>query len=780
LTEPARQSVQAGGIRKISDETMRRLEQETKKEVGNTLTSAQRGSKLHKLALALSLLDMVTSNRLGKHHNQTLGEFDSDARDVLGMRQSEVQALADKLLADPEVTAAFKRAYQRAQRTVLGGGYRTAIQQYANYILSDTFFNSLPAKGKARANAVGAELKKLMALDPDIARTTSAEFLGLEITRNPCGVISTLTEPERIDAIYRVLTLLAELDKNDPECRIARDSTGPQHSLSGERGSLETVVGGAKGGAKAIKTGQKVAALLQDVTGRAAIARALGQAMTHRNFYGIVGDEVEAGQLVALLEQRNHKKAAEFIRRIQSGSGVGRGLTFFTGLVALAGVVVTFPPVDAQGRIKWNEIGAMSSALASFGGNLPTYTKFVTQDIRVIARWVMRKEAAEVATAIARGGKAAATAAKASKFTRFCKVLGPIGDILAIPVIGYAMYGEIKNEDTVGTICQGVSLSASVIGLFGLAAASGSTGIGLPLAVVAVVAGLGALIVDSIWGESAMTGQIRQDLRYLGITDGEDQVHRNLAQRTVTRTAYPVSYGYGYGMGYGGSSYTYQAQQNLPLSQVRTNAASANIHQKVALINHYMDQSTSGSEETLIYNIFKDTRGNQAQFLQLVESVDTKVVALELETDGQATDVLYWILNAYTQAGKPPTMKFGAYLEHVACEHRDEVIHGLFNRLNPSDKKTYHGMDPASIRRATEKLMSGYTDGAEERAIYRLLLFTDYPQFNRLIEGGGVSYVKNLRSELSSSEWANVRKWMLDVAPGKASARVQHIAWQVR
>lgn len=757
---------------------MRTLEAESKNQVSEKLKNAVEGTSLHKLALSLSLLDMLNSTTLGSDKNLTLAQFDDDARNTLSMRESQLERLADELLVCSDATVAFEQAYNDAKRVVLGPGYRTAIAQFANFIVSDAFYDSLPRHGTARKEALGVEMNKLRALDPDLATRTASEFLGMEIAHAPGRVINEFTLEECVDAVYQVLSLLAEVERSQSACEApsvgSEGAKGQDAKIVGESGGMKSVLAGLKTGATCADTSKKVADLLENTAKRMVIARDLAKGLKHRSSAGMLGDDAKIAKSAEWLQQNGYAKAATVATWLQDHPMFGRGLASFTGLVALAGVAFTFSFRDSKGNVNWDQVLGGASTVASSLGNAPTYIKFFKEDSVKLAKTVMRREGVQLAkTAAEAGASCTAVAAKASRFVRFCKVMGPIGDVLSLPVGCYAIKTELENEDTVGVVCQGVAMGSSVLGLFALAAASGSTGIGLPLAALAIAAGLAALLVDWAWGESAMTGDIKKKLRYLGVTDGEDEVYRRLAQRTVTRTG---AYG-GYNVG---GTYTYKAQVDLPHKTVRSNARAASIQHKQALINKYMEGSTSGSQETLIYSVLKDTRGNNDEFLELVESIDTKVLADELETDWQARSVMSWIVSAYTKAGRPPTHTFGDFFEHLCSQHRSGIINDFFNSLTPKDKKTFQKHDATSLRRGTEKLMDDTTYNSDERAIYEILNCTSYGQFNSIVEGGGEAYAERLQSELESYQWNNVRKWMLDTSRGKATDAVRKIGLSVR
>ena len=237
---------------------MRTLEAESKNQVSEKLKNAVEGTSLHKLALSLSLLDMLKSTTLGSDKNLTLAQFDDDARNTLSMRESQLERLADELLVCSDATVAFEQAYNDAKRVVLGPGYRTAIAQFANFIVSDAFYDALPRHGTARKEALGVEMNKLRALDPDLATRTASEFLGMEIAHAPGRVINEFTLEECVDAVYQVLSLLAEVERSQSACEApsvgSEGAKGQDAKIVGESGGMKSVLAGLKTGATCADT----------------------------------------------------------------------------------------------------------------------------------------------------------------------------------------------------------------------------------------------------------------------------------------------------------------------------------------------------------------------------------------------------------------------------------------------------------------------------------------------------------------------------------------------
>lgn len=718
-----------GPMRQVRQTQVDALNTKVSHNISDMFKNAPKGSNVHKLGTALSMMQMLNSDQLGDDKNKNLEQYDAEARGILGMRRSQVEDMVQELMQKPDVKAAFAKARNKGMEQVFGQNHQEVGKEYANYILSDGFYQELSGLSEqAKGERLKSEIQRLTVLDPQLAQQTAADFAAKELQQQPEKFLQQFSKDQLEDAVGKMLQLEAQ-------------SSAAQEAVSA-----------AKTGGSVLGKGMDVKGLLNNEQTRRKIASALSEAMSHKSFYAAMGDDAKSTALIQRLNNmgtEDAKYAAQVVERMKTGGSFGRGLSSFMSGVALAGIVTNFPPVDKEGNIQWGSVAGMTSSGLGITGSAPTIAKFIKEDLGLM----------KSASSAAKAGDLAGDIANAGKFAKVAKWLGPVGDAISLPFSISGAVNEHANEDSVGTWTNGVSAGASVLGIAGgVAAAAGSTGIGIPVAVVAGVIGLGAAGIDYFFGESALTGQVRQDLRYLGISGAEEQTYKNMTTEKVTKTGF-----------FGG---TYTDTEHLSHAQIRERAKSATPEQKVQLINQYMDQNTSGSEETLIYNILYDTPYEGQKFLDLIENIDTQQLASELESDSQAGKVLDWITKAYQKAGKPPGKALTDFMRQLAKDHRDEIINDY---LKNTDKAFYQKIDPSAIRDMTNFLMAGDTNSGEEKAIYELLNKTSYAQFNKLIEDGKFGYIQDLKSELSTSQFRNVRKWMQDADAG-ASITLQSYA----
>jgi hypothetical protein len=102
---------------------------------------------------------------------------------------------------------------------------------------------------------------------------------------------------------------------------------------------------------------------------------------------------------------------------------------------------------------------------------------------------------------------------KLAKFTKAAKVLGPVSDMVTVPLDAYGSYQDFDSGDYVGGWSKAVGAGAGAVSLAaGIAALSPAAGPGAPIVLVgALVVGVGATIVDWIWGRDP-TEQMLQNL----------------------------------------------------------------------------------------------------------------------------------------------------------------------------------------------------------------------------------------------------------------------------
>ncbi len=704
---------------------------------------------MHKLGVALTLISLLDSKSLGKHQAQSLEEYDNEARDVLEMRRAAVENVRARWARDPSVTRAMKTAREAGLRRALGNP-QARIKAFATFLVSPEFKRiAMGRRTEQRAKIFSEKIATLTSLEPDLAQDVALIWFAWEIEEDPGRAIEEAPECEAIDAMDRVLALLVSLSDEEAkqDCRAPSGSNArmvPAHAMH---------------------------SLANRASRRALASKLTTHFRTKSYLRELSNDDARLIAEANKIDPRFGRLHATLAKT----QWLGRGVTSFFSLWSLAVVADSFPPVDAQGNFSKAKAAVGCSTLLSIVGTVPEMAKFADTDLAKVLGTVVTRQFKNGSVVARAGG--ACKLAQGAKFVRFCGYLGPVGDAIALPISVSNIVAEAKNEDGVDTVIATASAVTAAAGLVGGILILAGSGVGLPLAVGAAVAGLVLALVDTCFGESALTGQIRQDLRLLDISTAEEQAHRRLT--TDTRT---VTRGYGY-MGGGGM---YRATERYTISdkKVRARASKATQAEKVALINQYCEGWTDGSDETLIVQVLCDTPYGNNEFLRLVEALDMRRVARELESANEAAIVMLWTAQAYANTNKPPGKPFREQLLHHAKEHRDGPIRDFLKRCkdkpeggNEMKRSVYYTIEPGLIVEACKALMAGKTYGGDESAIYELLAKCSWTQFSKVFQCGGFSFVRQLEDELSTRQWQTVRSWMRNE---KCSPGVRHYATMAR
>ena len=693
-------------------------------ELQRAFAAAEEGTDVHKLGVAMGLQQLLISDKLGRY-GETLEEVDPGARHELGPRKSQIEQVISRLGAKPAVQTVMAQARRKGLTLALGGNYTGRIVEHANFIVSDQNQRTLEGlSDKRRGEMLTEQMAILTALDPELAQRTALQLLGREVGNNPEKVLASRPPAVVEGAVYRVLVLVDEMLE--------------------QPGAAQSALGVADTTTQGLKTSAAIQDVLAASKTRRVLSKALGKKFMNRGIFSRLGDPGGAESFARELDAQGEAAAAIQVRRYSSVGVFGRFVASLAALVALASLVESFPPIDQNGRVRWGELTEMTGgALATFS-TAPAVLKFFGEDAGRLAAKILGREWKP-----ATGGAAARLSKLADM--RWLKttgeILGPVADAILLPFAVQEFFEEIDNGDVVGSVTSFVGVLMAAGGLFALLLFTGPA-----LAIVAVVfavISLVALFVNIWFGESKLTGEIKQDLRYLGITGDE---------------------------GYTYWKYATKDGKALPKSAVRRNMRGASKFDKVRLINRFMDGNTDRSEERLIFDILKDTPYERGEFLFLMEAIDTKRLAYELEDNTQAFVVLSWTLTAYEKAGQPPGRAFNEFIDEIAKAHRYPVIDAIVKDL---DDAQFHKIAPDTIARCVNRLMDGTTNNAEERCIYKLLKKTSYRQFNAIMQQGGLKFAKRLRSELESDQWRSVRHWMTDVGENKSTPWVNHLAVQL-
>ncbi|MEZ0371616.1 MAG: hypothetical protein ACAI44_21170 [Candidatus Sericytochromatia bacterium] len=189
---------------------------------------------------------------------------------------------------------------------------------------------------------------------------------------------------------------------------------------------------------------------------------------------------------------------------------------------------------------------------------------------------------------------------------------------------------------------------------------------------------------------------------------------------------------------------------------------------KAQMLKFLMDQSdTNGSQENLISQIVLDTpaepgpKGEKSPFLQMLDGVDARQLADELENDKQAGAVAAGIARAYTLGGvKPIQGKLHDFLSCLAKDHREQAINAFIDSptTQHNSRAIFKAIAPETLKGMMSALMNGDTDEAEEDTIVKILANTDFEQYGRIL-GGDKAFMARLDDELDSEDMDQIAKW---------------------
>lgn len=653
-------------------------------------SEAEEGTPLHRLGVATSLLQVLNAETLGEDGNQSLAEYDQEASEVLGMRRLALEQEVEQLIADPTVQSALEQARDQAMTEVFGADAGTVIETQAEYLTGEAFRSEIadlpPEEQSAR---IQSEMAKLTALDPKRAQEASLALVDSQIRENPQAFLETMGREEMARALDSLLQDPAWIDQ--------------------VQGGLATATGQATAANDLVQ-------LMANREIRAGVVDGLADIMSNPEYINATDDGARMAAMRLHLEGIEdpavRQAAGNVLDGLEGSQRLGAGLGHLSRGLAVVG---------AARRISDGEITAEDTAAVLSSG------------LNVAANWTDTRNlmgrlvgAAPVESAVRQGARRVAT-----------ELLGPVADAVMVPFDVIAFDQERENEDLVGTWSRGISAGAGVAGVAaGVAIATGSTGVGAPVAVVAAVVGVGAAVADSAFGESDMTGQIRQDLRYLGISDEEESAARRL---TTERRTVP---GRRPGL-------TRTVTADLRPDEIRARAEDAAVADRVALINQYVDGFTSDSEENIVAGVIQDAASDPDAFQQIIDNLPMGRIASELD-NAEVGDVLATMSRFAENNEVPPGELMDEFLVSLAADHRQEAINDF---LEAVPDEVYQALPADTLRTLTTHLMDGATSGAEEETIVNILRSASPEQLADIFSGpSNASYRRRLSSELSSAQ----------------------------
>lgn len=731
----------------ISDRRWEAFDEAVREQLRRRFGYARKGSPVHRLGVVTSLLGMLDCETLGAKANKTLREYDREARNVLAMRRVLLERQRTELLADSTVREVFKESERSARFAKFGYDDRQ-YENFARFLVSDAFEAQLAGKSAAEAaKRREVQIGRLAGVAPKLAEEVACHWAARQIETNPIDVLRRLPEADRRRGAEALLEFLSKVP-------VGSDTRKPAPKSA-------TVMGPATG----------LHALLATPKARKKLADTL-VLMLHspalRNSIAHLDDQA----MIARLKVHN-VTGVKFLEAFTRSPDVGRGVTTLFSMWAIFVVARNAAPLDGNGRVRWEQMRVNVHGLISITTTLPDVAKFCEAPL---GPWMAKVLSDEFGTGKVAGAacKVTTLAAHSAKFKVFCESLGVIGDFFTLPFAIRAIQDECGTEDLVGMTAK-VAGCISTVGGFALGLCAVASVAVPPLLIVGTAClGIASALVDSRFGESALTGKIRKDLRYLGIADDEDAAHEEFAtqMRTVTR---------GYGAMYYGGTYTARERVELSHSRIRSNVANAEFGKKLALINHYFDGKTSAKQETLVLGIFNDARRDPATFIRLVEAADGTVIADELEKKDEACRMLCWTARAYESLGLPPGPGLTDQLIEHCRQHRWKTVVDFLNevtRSNPLLGRSY-GKIPTSVLMACgNNLMDGWTRGGEEWALNWLHVAASDKQIDALVaDDDAVEYFSRLEGEMKTADW---KKLFARMQGRRVNARTRRFAEIIR
>lgn len=555
-------------------------------------------------------------NLLANLKDQRL-QKDPQAWDVLQMRSSQIEEEYRRLMRSPEIQATFTSARGQALKQVFGQDLSLRAKQQAAWLMSPDFRAGLDSLKPAEVQAkIQQALSNLAALDPGLAAKVADDLLRETVSQQ---ALASLQQPgEDGDAaragLANAFSVYLKAQQTAAGIGMQASSIARLSSLSDEKMGELT---------KAVASLAQNAAPAKD-------AQQLAQSLLNK-----VDD----------LPAEIRPDATALIGHLHTQNILGTVL--LAGSVA--GLMRSELPNDASAWLSLTTASLSTASMSHFAFRLAGLDNAADMIGKLNAKL-------------------------------------PLGS-LKIPVLGSVLTGvnttldamafvnELNNEDTVGAATRAMSVGS---GIATLAAITVMSGPAAPVTLIgATVVGLTAWGIDSMWGESDLTGKLRQQLRKLEISEAEQKALERAKAGKLPDAATPQS-------------------------------------ERVALINALMDQATSGGEESLIHRTLMQTP--DAELLPLLERLHLPRLSSELERDEQVLEVM----NRAAALAKAQTpVRLGPMLAELAKDQRGEALARFLSAAPP---EALQALPEAALGQLVETLRSGWGAGPGEFAAISALL----------------------------------------------------------
>ncbi|MGV3525345.1 MAG: C39 family peptidase [Candidatus Sericytochromatia bacterium] len=198
------------------------------------------------------------------------------------------------------------------------------------------------------------------------------------------------------------------------------------------------------------------------------------------------------------------------------------------------------------------------------------------------------------------------------------------------------------------------------------------------------------------------------------------------------------------------------------IEQLRALSKQAAPAHKAEIINELLNKGINRTAiQTLVYDILRETAWG-APFNAVIDQIDMRKLATQLENDAQAGKVLAWIAKSEADRGGQTGPKFEAFATQLAQNHRAQALNTFLASEHTVNGKLVHKVPASVVRDLITRLSTGLTGRAEETAIYGLFKATDWNQFDQVMDRLNMT---QMAAELEDeTQLGHLTSWTVELA----------------
>ncbi len=620
-----------------------------------------------------SLLDRFeTSLRLMSMLNNPRLKEDPEAYDILQMRRAQVEAEYKALTQEPEVKAAFDAAQQDALQTVFGDNIRMRSHQQAAYLLSDSFQKELQDTApEAIQEKIQKELSALSLLNPRLAKNIADDLIEKTLRSQALRMIQSNSEAGDAAraSLGDALGVYLKAQQSTASIGLQANNLTRLASLPEDR----------------IKEITQAVASLADGT----------EATDYNDLAQNLMKKVD--QLPADIQE----DASRFLSHMQTQNVLGT--------VLLAGSVIGLTqrgmPQDPK---EWVGLTTASIGTASMS--------------HFALRLAGLDDAANLVSKM--HYKMPVGALKVP-------VLSSVLTGVNITMDSMALYDELHNEDIAGMTSRAMGIGS---GVASIAAATVLSGPAAPITLIGATAvGLAAWGVDAVWGESDLSGAVRQDLRKLGVSTQEEAIARQYTHVSQMVDAYGWP-----GMG------EIPFERPASREELQAQLKPADLSERVAVANQLMDQLTDSYEENQLFDTVMDV--SDKDFVALMNQMNTGRLIEEIENAEARSQLLDRLQRLSDQGIEKPHRMLTRLARLDDTQHLDRM-------WSAASAETKQRISSADYKQMVSDLTDDWFTGDAQKAT-ALKVLQDADSVGNLQkilnQPEGLSWFQNVRQEFST------------------------------